>query len=213
MTGAAAAFFGRSLPRRANAKHIKGVTTTVNHDRTIRQLTLFSALIAFGVLGRWLQPDWNFTPVAAIAGFAAYYFGSTAIAMLAATAVLAISNILLPQYQNPAMMLAVFAAYSVPVLLGRWLDAKFSWPRLGALCLVPAVAFFLTTNFAHWALVKQYAMTWDGLAACYTAGLPFFRGTLAGDVFYTVGLFGAYALATRWSAMRSALAVGHAASN
>lgn len=185
----------------------------MKHDRTIRPLMLFFALVAFGVMGRWLQPDWNFTPVAAIAGFAAYYFGSTAIAMLAASAVLAISNIVLPQYQNPAMMLAVFAAYSIPALLGRWLDARFSWPRFGALCLAPAMAFFVTTNFAHWALVQQYAMTWDGLVACYTAGLPFFRGTLAGDVCYTVGLFGAYALATRWIAMRSTLAAGGAASN
>ncbi len=174
----------------------------MNRDRTAHQLALFSALVLFGVMFRWLQPEWNFTPVAAIAAFSAYYFGSAAVAMLATFAVLAISNLILPDYHSPAMMLAVFAAYLIPVFLGRSLHARFSWPRFGALCLAPAVAFFLSTNFAHWALLNQYAHTWEGLLACYTAAIPFFRGTLAGDLVYTASLFGAYALATRWADFR-----------
>jgi hypothetical protein len=174
----------------------------VKRENADFSLVLFSALLLFGVGGRWLQPDWNFTPVAAVAGFAAYYFGSVAISLLLTFAVLAVSNLILPDYQSPGMMAAVFAAYCVPAVLGRWLGERHSLPRFAALCCVPAVAFYLTTNFAHWALLKQYAPTWDGLLACYAAGVPFFRGTLSGDVIYTAGLFGAYALALRWSAAR-----------
>jgi hypothetical protein len=174
----------------------------VNREKGPNSLVLFVALVAFGVLGRWLQPDWNFTPVAAIAGFAAYYFGSVGISLLATFAVLAISNLILPDYQSPGMLAAVFAAYCVPVVLGRWLGQKQSLARFAALCGAPAVSFYLTTNFAHWALLKQYAPTWDGLLACYAAAVPFFRGTLAGDIVYTVGIFGAYAVATRFAEQR-----------
>ncbi|HNJ66436.1 MAG TPA: hypothetical protein PKW28_11110, partial [Turneriella sp.] len=33
-----------------------------------------------------------------------------------------------------------------------------------------------------------------GLLAAYTAALPFYQGTLLGDVFYMTGLFGGYAV-------------------
>lgn len=181
----------------------------MNRDRTASQLTLFSALVLFGVLGRWLQPDWNFTPVAAIAGFSAYYFGSATLAMLATVAVMSISNLFLPAYDGAAMMAAVYAAFCVPVLLGGWLRARFTWLRFSALCVAPPVAFFLTTNFAHWALHHQYPHTWAGLLEAYAAGVPFFRhGTLPGDVCYTIGVFAVHALAMRWSSLRRAAPLG-----
>ncbi|RIK78772.1 MAG: hypothetical protein DCC68_14530 [Planctomycetota bacterium] len=170
----------------------------MKRENSLQSFILFSALVAFGVVGRWLQPDWNFTPVAAVAGFAAFYFRSVAVSLLATFATLAVSNLLLPDYQSPGMMAAVYAAYCVPAVLGRWLGERRSLGRFAALCGTPAVAFYLTTNFAHWALLKQYEPTWDGLLACYAAGVPFFRGTLAGDVVYTVGVFGAYVVAMRW---------------
>lgn len=174
----------------------------MTRENSLRSLILFAALVTFGVAGRWLQPDWNFTPVAAVAGFAAFYFGSVAVSLLATFATLAVSNLLLPDYQSPGMMAAVYAAYCVPAVLGRSLGQRPSLARFAALCGAPAVAFYLTTNFAHWALLKQYEPTWDGLLACYAAGVPFFRGTLSGDVLYTAALFGAYAVATRWAETR-----------
>ena len=54
--------------------------------------------------------------------------------------------------------------------------------------------FLLLTNFAVWAGDSLYSPTADGLSACYAA-IPFFRNALQGDAFYTVVLFGAWALA------------------
>jgi hypothetical protein len=48
-----------------------------------------------------------------------------------------------------------------------------------------------------WLLLDTYPRTFAGLATCYLAGLPLFRNTLAGDAFYSVLLFGGYALAER----------------
>lgn len=40
----------------------------------------------------------------------------------------------------------------------------------------------------------MYPKTWDGLAACYIAAIPFFHNTLLGDAVYTTVLFGSLAL-------------------
>jgi len=54
--------------------------------------------------------------------------------------------------------------------------------------------FFLVTNFAVW--VAFYPSTLTGLAACFTAAIPFFQYTLAGDMVYSGLFFGVYALST-----------------
>jgi branched-subunit amino acid transport protein len=178
---------------------------TAKREQTAMQLAMFAGLVLFGVVGRWLQPQWNFTPTAAVAGFAAFWFASPLVAALVPIAVLSISNLRLPDHHGPLMLLAVYAAFCVPLVLGRRVRERLSWPRFTALCLLPAVVFFVTTNFAHWALLNQYPHTWDGLMECYTAAVPFFRdGTLAGDVFYNVVLFGGYAFAVRFAGAASA---------
>jgi hypothetical protein len=54
--------------------------------------------------------------------------------------------------------------------------------------------FFLLTNFAVWAGGSLYPHTAEGLAACFTAAIPFFRNSLLGDATYATILFGAWAL-------------------
>ena len=66
--------------------------------------------------------------------------------------------------------------------------------------LLPSILFFLTTNFAHWLVDagrahSMYAAGWNGLAACYAAGVPFLRWMLEGDVLFSGLLFGVYGVA------------------
>ncbi len=79
---------------------------------------------------------------------------------------------------------------------GTFLGRPNVWKTvpLGIATLAGAVLFYLITNFGVWALFATYPKTWAGLMACYAAGIPFFRTTLAGDAFYVVVLFGGYAL-------------------
>lgn len=37
-----------------------------------RELLVFALLLAFGVVGRWAQPQWNFTPLTAVTAMGAY---------------------------------------------------------------------------------------------------------------------------------------------
>ena len=64
--------------------------------------------------------------------------------------------------------------------------------------LAGSVLFFVWTNFGVWAFWNLYPHTLEGLVACYTAAIPFFRNTLLGDVVYSTALFGGFALAERF---------------
>jgi hypothetical protein len=68
--------------------------------------------------------------------------------------------------------------------------------------LLGSIQFFVITNFGFWVINDEvfYPHTWQGLVKCFTMALPFFGGTLAGDLFYSLVLFGGYALATRFLA-------------
>jgi hypothetical protein len=62
---------------------------------------------------------------------------------------------------------------------------------LGASISASAI-FFLVTNFSVWAESGMYPKTAAGLAACYTAGIPFLGNTILGDLFFSVAMFGVY---------------------
>ncbi|MEX2317748.1 MAG: DUF6580 family putative transport protein [Pirellulales bacterium] len=166
---------------------------------TARDLSIFTLLVAIGVAGRWGQPDWEFTPIAAAAVFAGRYFSRVALAALVPLAILVISDLGLPAYDSLPVLFVKYVLMTLPVLFGRLLgDGSRGWGlawRWGLCGLAPATLFFLTTNLAVWAFESDYPKTLAGLAQCYAAGVPFFRSMLAGDLFYLAVLFGCAALA------------------
>jgi len=156
---------------------------------------LFVLLVIMAVAGRLFEPAWCCTPLAAVALFAGYFFANRWAALLVPLSALAISNLWLPAYGHSEVMVVVYAALLLPVALGWALRRKMSIVRLGTFALLPAVAFYLTTNFAVWLVSGIYPPTAAGLLACYIAALPFFRSMLCGDVLYVGVVFGCYALA------------------
>jgi hypothetical protein len=170
-----------------------------NRQQTIQDLLVFVLLVAIGVAGRWGQPMWSFTPTAATAIFAGYYFSRLGIALLVPLAVLALSDLALPAHNSFGVMFATYAAMTVPVWLGRMIrsargTASTAW-RLAVCGFVPAVVFWVASNFAVWAFQSDYAKTLAGLGECYWAAVPFFRWMLAGDLFYISTLLGCLAIA------------------
>ncbi len=168
---------------------------------------VFIVLVAIGVVGRLAQPDWNFNPIAASAVFAGYWFASPAVAMAVPMAALAVSNVLLPGYDNLGVMLSVYLAMLLPAAIGRLVRSAKQKPTriaaLGAGCVAPALFFFLVTNAAVWALQSYYPKSLVGLGECYAAGLPFLWRGMAADTLYTGLLFGAAALAGAFQLGRS----------
>ena len=51
---------------------------------------------------------------------------------------------------------------------------------------------FIITNFGVWATGRMYAKNFSGLVEAYAMGLPFFRNTLVGDVFFNLLFFAGY---------------------
>lgn len=157
-------------------------------SRNTQDLLVFFLLVAIGVAGRWGQPAWCFTPTAAVAIFAGWYFARLAVAAVVPLAVLAISDFLLPAYNNIPVLLATYAVMTVPVVLGRWQRQSQSKASAAArwvfFSLVPATLFYIVTNFAVWMFYSTYEQSFAGLLHCYGAAVPFYRTMLAGDVFY-----------------------------
>lgn len=97
-------------------------------------------------------------------------------------------------YPLSADHLVTWLWYAAILLLGGTLKENSGALRVGGAALAASVSFFLLSNFAVWAVWAMYPKTLAGLAACYLAGLPFFRHSLAGDLFFTVAFFGLGAL-------------------
>jgi len=174
-----------------------------NRRQNLQDVLVFALLVAIGVTGRWGQPVWEFTPIAAATIFAGYHFSRALIAALVPLAILAIGDVfLLPAHDSVPVIVATYGAMTIPVWLGRWLRrreisvvATWRWAVCG---FAPATIFWLTTNFAVWAFQSDYEKTLAGLTQCYWAAVPFYRWMLAGDIFYLSVLVACWSLAGAW---------------
>lgn len=183
-------------PHRLGDFYIVGYKGLAVRRDSTQQWLVFCLLVGIGIVGRWGQPQWNVTPLAAAALFAGYYFTQRRVAVLVPLVALTISNLALEKYDNVFEMAAVYVAMALPVLIGTWMQQLKSWPAWAiagpAAALASSITFFLLTNFAVWAFTPGYHHT---LAKCYADAIPFFRLMAAGDLIYTAILFGCYAFA------------------
>jgi hypothetical protein len=160
----------------------------------LRELLMFVLLVAVAIVGRWAQPTWNLTPLVAVAAMGGYYFRRFSLAILLPAVAITVSNTILPSYNDWAIFVAVVVMLVLPAALGRMARLKTAWQKAGvavACGLLPATAFFLVTNLLVWGRTSLYEHSLAGLAICYSAGLPFYRTMLVGDICY-VSLFAGY---------------------
>jgi len=139
----------------------------------------------------------NFTPIAAMALFGGAYFASPLAGFAVPLSAMLLSDLLLGFGPHPVMPF-VYSSFAFTVCLGRWLRARRSPLAVGAAAVSGSLVFFVATNLGVWLVGNLYPLTLDGLVTCYIAAIPCFRNTLAGDAFYTVVLFGGFALAQRY---------------
>lgn len=161
-----------------------------------RDLLIVAALTVFCVAVRWMELAPGFAPVASAALFAAYACRDRRVALAVPLLGMLVSDMLLGFYALPVLA-SVYAMTAMPLALGRWTGRGNTALRVGAFSLGHAVAYFLVTNFAVWAVAGYYPTTGSGLVSCYEAGLPFFRYTLASNVLFAALFYGTHALLAR----------------
>jgi hypothetical protein len=196
--GAGKVFFGKTLHPGKCSPYLCPET---EQNLTSMKLHLSITLVFFAALTRLLPHPDNFTPIGAMALFGAAYFSRHIITLTIPFIALFVSdlvlnNIVYKQYYPTFTFVTswwIYAAFGL-VMLSGWLllGKKVTVSRVAAASLIASTVFFLVTNFSVWVESGMYARTGAGLAACYTAGLPFLKNTVLGDLFFSGVLFGAY---------------------
>jgi hypothetical protein len=166
-------------------------------------LTLIILLAAFSRIVPHMP---NFSPLGAIGLFGAAHFSKKWQAILiplAATFLsdLFINNVIYGQYYPTFTWLSEgfywqYGAYVLITLVGFIIFKKINVATVLTGTLASTAIFFLVSNFGCWP-GNFYPQTGAGLMQCYAAGVPFIKGTMMGDLFYSAVMFGGFALAQK----------------
>lgn len=152
-------------------------------------------LLILGVTTRFLPHPANFTAIGALALFGGLYLPKRW-AIVAPLIAMFASDIFIGFYSWP-IMLSVYASFLVMGLIGLSLRNRKKTRLILGGTLLGSIIFFIVTNWAVWAFGTMYTHSFPGLMESYYAALPFFRNSVAGDLFYTVALVGGYEAASK----------------
>lgn len=176
------------------------------------KIRLAIALVFAAALTRLLPHPDNFTPIGAMALFGAAYFNRQALTLSVPFIALFISdlilnNVIYRQYYPEFTFITswwIYGAFSL-VMLAGWLLLRRSVnpARVILASLASSLIFFLVSNLSTWTETTLYPKTFAGLMTCYTAGLPFLKNTVMGDLFFSGVLFGTYSSFGSLSTLRS----------
>ncbi|MBI3626939.1 hypothetical protein HY224_02750 [Candidatus Uhrbacteria bacterium] len=154
----------------------------------LKKVLLFLGLVGLVLVGRLSDHPANFAPVAGAVLVASVYLGWRY------SALLGVAGMLLSDYAigfyDWRLMLAVYGSFMAIALLGALLNRRSGWLDIAGTSILGSLLFFGITNAAVWAFGSGYVHNFSGLMRSYVMGLPFLKGTLAGDLFYTGVLFG-----------------------
>ncbi|MEM0996445.1 MAG: DUF6580 family putative transport protein [Bacteroidota bacterium] len=172
-------------------------------NKTLLNSAVFALLVGIIVLGRVVTHLPNFAPVIAAGLFAAYFFRNRLLALAVPLTGMLIGDVFFVGTYDLPLMIAVYLGLCAPVLIGQWIghrDARMSAKKRlktqGGKTILAAVGgstfFFLISNLAVFFFGGIYALTVKGLVLCFTFALPFYKFSLAGDLFYSAVIFGGY---------------------
>lgn len=161
-------------------------------------------LIACAAIYRIMPHPANVAPITAIALFGGAYINKKYLVFLIPFLALFISDMVLnntilrsyyPDVEGivwwSPYMTGTFIAFGMVILFGLFFLKKVSALRVVSISLLSSFAFFFITNSFELVTNPMYPKTFAGLISSLTAGIPFFRPTILGDLLFTGVLFGA----------------------
>ncbi len=171
------------------------------------QFSIISLIILLAALSRLIPHPANFSPIGAISLFGAAYYGRRYWAFIIPILSMWISDLILNNVVYSGYFghfvwfytssLWSYTAFILIALIGFVFLRRISVTNVIGASLTASVVFFLVSNFGVWVSTDMYLKNWSGLIDCYTAGVPFFRYTLSGDLIYCGVLFGVFELVKR----------------
>lgn len=159
-----------------------------------KDLATVLILMAIVAIYRVLPHPYNFAPATALAIFGGVCFRSRFLAYATPILAMILSDFVIGFHDQ---WMSVYGCIFIIAVMSRWINSSLRWSRLVATSFSSSIFFFLVTNFEVWARSGMYAKNASGLIECYVMGLPFLQGTLAGDLIFTLALFGIYVFSTR----------------
>lgn len=168
-----------------------------------RDIIALSTIIVALVIIRTIFNIPNFNPIGAIALMGGILFHKRTTAFLITIGALFLGDIMLglssPTYMNymfSTTFMFVYISFALMILLGTALKNRASVMGVTVGSILSAIMFFLVTNAGSW-IALDYDKSISGLINAYSAGIPFFRATLASQVLFSLGIFIVYNLATQ----------------
>ncbi len=170
-----------------------------------KSLILPFTLIVVAALARLLPHPPNFSPIGSIALFGGAVIASKYIKYLIPILALFVSDLVLnntllrsfyPDHSGMVIftdyMVWTYVAFLLAVGIGHVFIKKISFLNVLGGVLGFTLVFFLISNFGSWIGIPSYPKTISGLIACMSAGLPFVKASLVGNLVYSTFLFGSY---------------------
>ncbi len=173
-----------------------------NHKKLIQSLVV-SLLIIILAFSRLIPHIPNFSPLGAICLFGAANFHRKWQAFFIPIFATWISDLYLNNYiynQRQEDFIWFYQgfywqymSYVIIALLGLILfKSKINASKILGGAIGASLLFFFISNFGVWTIGGMYPKSFFGLINCYIAGLPFIKGTLIGNLFYTPIMFYSY---------------------
>jgi hypothetical protein len=161
-------------------------------------------LILITAFSRLVPHMANFSPLGAIGLFGAAHFQKKHQSFLIPLAAVWISDLVINNIFYSAYYTSFtffysgfywqYGSYVLITLAGIFLLKTISIKNLFLAALTSTLLFFTITNLGCWLGSQVYPQDLTGLMVCYTAGIPFIKGTFLGDLFYSGVLFGTFYL-------------------
>ena len=165
-------------------------------NRTI--LTII--ILTLAALSRLLPHPDNFAPIGAIALFGGCYVTDRKMSFVIPLFIMFLSDLFMQLTLGIGfhpVMLWVYASIAMISALGLFLRGKEQSMNIFIASLTGSVIFFIVTNFGQWA-TGYYGYSSGSLFHSYVEAIPFFGGTLTGDLFYNLVLFGSFAIIKKY---------------
>lgn len=145
-------------------------------------------LVIVAISTRLFPHPANFAAVGAVALFSGTYLKKK-YALWLPLIIMMVSDVIIGLHN---LIFFTWGSFVLMGCIGLWVRKNKNVQNVIFGTVTGSLVFFFVTNFAVWAFTPFYAKTVQGLTQCFVLALPFFRNSIAGDIFYVGVLYGAY---------------------